>query len=132
MTITQAREALHDPHASGSSTGCSYLASSTLPDSVGLMLDDGRVVRIDVWGGSVRTASGAGIGDTEQRIDSLYRGRIKVQEHPYTGPEGHYLVYSAADSIYRQYQMIFETDGARVTMYRAGLLPAVTWIEGCE
>jgi hypothetical protein len=132
MTIGEARNALHDPKASGTPTGCSYLQSSALPDGIGLMLNNGRVVRVDVWKGSVRTPSGAGIGDTEQRIDSLYHGRIKVEEHPYTGPEGHYLIYTAADSIYSQYEMIFETDGAHVIMYRAGLLPAVKAIEGCS
>src|SRR5882762_2233097 len=92
MSIAEARDALHDPSASGDSTGCSYLESSALPQGIGLMLNDGRVVRVDVFKGSVRTASGAGIGDSEQRIDSLYRGRIKVEAHPYTGPEGHYLI----------------------------------------
>ena len=36
---------------------------------------------------------------------------------------------ATADSAYR---LIFETDGQRVTEYRAGLLPAVEWVEGCS
>ena len=29
------------------------------------------------------------------------------------------------------YRLVFETDGERVTRYRAGRLPEVEWVEGC-
>jgi hypothetical protein len=29
-------------------------------------------------------------------------------------------------------EIVFETDGKRVTMFRAGRLPEVEWVEGCS
>ncbi len=59
-----------------------------------------------------------------------HRGQVRVEPHPYTGPEGHYLIVTSPnDSMYR---LIFETDGKHVVSYRAGLRPVVDWIEGCS
>jgi hypothetical protein len=52
-----------------------------------------------------------------------------VEPHAYTGPEGHYVVVTTPGDTTRQ--IVFETDGRLVTMYRAGRLPAVAYIEGC-
>lgn len=58
----------------------------------------------------------------------MYPGRVEVQPHKYTGPEGHYLSVSVpSDTLLR---IIFETDGRVVTRYRAGRRPAVEYVEG--
>jgi hypothetical protein len=109
---------------------CGYVAPSTFPDSVSVMIVNDTAMRVDVRSSSVRTAEGAGIGDSEQRIQELYRGRVRVEPHKYT--DGRYLIVAptaAADSAFR---IVFETDGARVVLYRAGRLPAVQWVEGCS
>ena len=54
---------------------------------------------------------------------------IRVEPHAYTGPEGHYLVYLAP--VVRMFAVVFETDGTRVTTYRAGRQPEVMYVEGC-
>ncbi len=109
---------------------CAYLVSERVPEGLGFMFAKGRVVRIDVFSGGIRTAAGAGIGDSEDRIKQLYPGRITVEPHHYV-PEGHYLKYVPADEAERGYGMVFETDGRKVTSFRTGTLAAITLVEGC-
>ena len=51
--------------------------------------------------------------------------------HPYTGPEGHYLVYRARAE---PYGLIFEThyETGRAETMRVGLWTYVQLIEGCS
>lgn len=108
---------------------CDYVDPATLPAGVALMVVQDTVVRVDVDTTGIPTAEGAMVGDTEARIQALYRGRVEVQPHKYTGPVGHYLVVRASADTMRL--LIFETDGMRVVNYRAGIRPAVEYIEGC-
>jgi len=62
---------------------CAYLETNTLPEGVGFMFAGGRVVRIDVFKAGIKTASGAGVGDSEERIKMLYPGHITVEQHHY-------------------------------------------------
>jgi len=135
MNLAQVRRALNDPRAhrvgipGESLDGCSSLESSAVPEALDIMFLGGRVARISVHQSGFRTASGAGVGDTEDRIKQLYPGRITVGPHPYEA--GHYLTYRPADPADRGYGMIFETDGKKVTSFRAGTEEAVALIEGC-
>lgn len=96
-----------------------------LRDSAGALL---RVDRVDIDSAGTLTREGAGVGDGEARVDSLYGKRLQVQPHKYT-PEGHYLIVtSERDSTFR---IVFETDGQHVTRYRAGRRPAVDFVERC-
>ena len=109
---------------------CGYVAPATLPESVSVMIVGDSAVRVDVRSSKVRTAEGAAIGDSEQRIQELYRGRVRSEPHKYT--DGKYLIVTppaASDSAFR---LVFETDGVRVVNYRAGRLPQVLWVEGCS
>lgn len=108
---------------------CDYVRPKALPAHTMLMVINDTIVRVDVDSVGVRTAEGAQVGDSETSVLELYRGRISVEPHKYTGPEGHYLVVSSpGDTLHR---IIFETDGQRVTGYRAGRRPAVEYVEGC-
>jgi hypothetical protein len=109
---------------------CDYVRPSAAPWGVSFMVIDTVVERVDVSEGDVTTVSGAHIGSTEAEIKALYPGHIEVQPHPYTGPEGHYLIYVPRDPADTTLRIIFETDGDKVTMYRAGRRPAVEYIEG--
>lgn len=106
--------------------GCTYAWPEGL-DGVAFMLRDRKVARIDVEKGSYLTISGAKIGDSEETVKRLYRGKVKVTPHKYV--EGHYLEVASADG---HSALIFETDGKLVTSYRVGRLPEVRWIEGCS
>lgn len=100
-----------------------------IPFGVGVMVVKGKVARIDVDTGSVTTEDGAKIGDTEDRIKSIYGDELKVLPHKYI-EGGHYLTVKG-DSTSAGKAIVFETDGKRVTMFRAGRLPEVEWVEGC-
>ncbi|BDA68482.1 hypothetical protein CAL7716_026480 [Calothrix sp. PCC 7716] len=96
------------------------------------MLTDGRISRIDVTKNTkITTVSGAKIGDTESRIKSLYPGKIQVTLHKYV-KGGHYLTFISKEPLYKNYRVVFETDGKRVTQYRAGKLPEVEFVERCS
>ncbi len=112
--------------------GCFYFRPQNSPKDVAFMVIGDRIARVDIWRNSpVTTISGARIGDTEERIKSLYPGRIQVSQHSYV-PKGHYLTFVPKDPSDKNYRIVFETDGKRVTEYRAGKLPEVQYIEGCS
>lgn len=111
--------------------GCFYVKPQGGPQGVELMLTDGKISRVDVVKNKqITTVSGAKIGDTEARIKSLYPGQIKVTPHKYISG-GHYLTFTSKYPLYKNYRVVFETDGQRVTQYRAGKLPEVEFIERC-
>jgi hypothetical protein len=131
MTVAEARVVVpgFTVPASRDSTACTYGKASSLPAGVNVMVEGGKVVRVEVRRGDVATSAGARIGDSEERIKTLYPG-VSVTPHKYTSG-GHYVTVvpaSAADSAYR---IIFETDGKRVTNYRAGTRPQIEYVEGC-
>ena len=95
--------------------------------------DVDRIVRVEVFRGSrITTVRGAKIGDTEERIKSLYPGQIRVTPHEYTFAQGgHYLTFIPKDERDRNYRLVFETLNNRVTTFRSGILPEVEYVEGC-
>jgi hypothetical protein len=108
---------------------CDYVAIPAAPDSIGFMVVERRLARIDVYSGETATEAGARVGDTEERIETLYPGVRRIP-HKYTG--GFYLVVlpdAPADTLSR---VVFETDGQIVTRYRAGIWPPVEYVEGCS
>jgi len=114
------------PHVEGLGEleGCAYTKVPAAPGLL-VMLFGGKVVRLDVIEMATATAAGAQVGDTEARVRELYPD-ARVEPHKYT--DGHYLVVDAAPGR----RLVFETDGTRVTRYRAGAVPQVDWVEGCS
>lgn len=115
--------------------GCSEVRPRALPPGTSLMVHRDTagapvtVERVDVHTAGIRTREGVGVGDAEDSVLAVYRGRVQVQPHKYTGPEGHYLVVThPRDTLFL---IIFETDGRHVTRFRAGRRPAVEYVEGC-
>jgi hypothetical protein len=108
---------------------CTHVTPPGLPPGVSFMILDDTVARVEVDSAGVLTADGAGVGDLEADVVARYGLRAQIQPHKYTGPGGHYVVITEpGDSLH---QIIFETDGQRVTNYRAGRVPAVQLVEGC-
>lgn len=110
---------------------CAYLMTPKVPDQIGLMFQRGRLTRIDIWKPGIRTSSGAQVGDTEARILELYGPRITVTQHHYPPTVAHYMIFTPGDASEREYQMLFETDGTKVTQFRVGFKDAVAQVEGC-
>ena len=109
---------------------CMYASADSLPAGVRVMVEQARVARVEVVEGSVQTASGARIRDTEERIKRLYPKQVTVSAHKYT--DGHYLTVVPTASGDSAYRIIFETDGSRVLRYRSGTRPQVEYVEGCS
>jgi hypothetical protein len=133
MTIAQARTALNGAligPKSADTSSCGYVQWRGGPPGVRIMTASGRIARIDVGSGTLATAAGARIGDSEQLIDSLYAGRVATTPHKYT-KGGHYLTVTPPAGGDSEYRIVFETDGKRVTAYRAGKRPEVEYVEGC-
>jgi hypothetical protein len=112
---------------------CDYVfpaVGAGIPEGVSIMVVRGKIARIDVDTGAVTTEEGARIGDTEDRIKSIYGDDLHIQPHKYiTG--GHYMIVPG-DSASAGKAIVFETDGQHVTMFRAGRQPEVQWVEGCS
>ncbi|MEM9004861.1 MAG: hypothetical protein AAGE59_15225 [Cyanobacteria bacterium P01_F01_bin.86] len=47
-------------------------------------------------------------------------------------PEGNYWEFGPRDAVDSGYRVIFATAGGIVTEYRAGRLPEVSYVEGCN
>jgi hypothetical protein len=138
MSVTLVRRILGDAKArlSGNEpdvplTECAYLLSKRIPEGLGFMFANGRVVRIDVYEGSTRTSAGARIGDSEDRIKRLYPSHLTTEPHRYVD-DGHYLYYSPNITSGQKVRIVFETDGQTVTSFRVGTLEATALVEGCS
>jgi hypothetical protein len=107
---------------------CFYLKPKRHPH-VAFMILDGGLARIDVDGAGISTTSGVFVGDSEAHALRVYGSKLKVEEHKYTGPEGHYLTIRASD---RRYGMRFETYEGKITQFYAGRFDAIQLVEGCE
>jgi hypothetical protein len=128
MTVKQASKALGlkmfstdgDPPS-----GCRYFRARRGLPNISFMVFEGAIARVDTTSRAYRTAEGARVGDTEALIKSLYRGRVTIEPHKYI--DGHYLIVGNKKSA-----IIFETDGKKVLMIRAGRYPEADWVEGCS
>ena len=112
---------------------CDYVfpaVGAGIPEGVSVMVVRGRVARIDVDTGAVTTEEGAKLGDSEDRLHSLYGDEVKVTPHKYI-EKGHYFTVTG-DSASAGKAIVFETDGRQVTMFRAGRFPEVGWVEACS
>ncbi len=131
MTLAQAgRQLGRELTAPAGTERCVMMPAGAGLDSVLFMAIDGRIARVDVTGGRIATREGARVGDAQAHVESLYTGRVEVQPHKYT--DGKYLVVRPTERADSAYRLVFETDGNRVTRYRAGRLPEVQWVEGCS
>lgn len=131
MTLVQANAALgNDLAIPAKLEECDYIRPKSGPKGIAFMVQQRRISRVDISEGDVATSTGARIGDTEAKIQSLYPGQVAVQPHKYT--DGHYLVVTPANPADSAYRIVFETDGSKVLRFRSGRLPAVQYVEGCS
>jgi len=105
---------------------CFYLEPKSQP-KVSLMIEDGRLSRIDVKARGVSTSTGIQVGDTEKHVLQVYGRRLKTEPHKYID-NGHYLTAKSADG---RYGIRFETEDGRITSYYAGRYEAIQYVEGC-
>ncbi|MEM6716465.1 MAG: hypothetical protein AAF622_15445 [Cyanobacteria bacterium P01_C01_bin.147] len=134
MTLEEATDALGLPLVPiGSNAGgdCAYYQPDAVSQTLGLMVVDNRVIRVDVWpGSSLATVSGVKIGSTAQELQEIYPEQLESTPNPYT--QGEFFTLVPQDPELSLYRLVFETDDSdQVVQYRTGQFPAVTWPDGC-
>ena len=114
---------------------CSYFTPQDSPKGIAFMVTKGRIARVDNFSNKqITTIKGARIGDSEERIISLYPGQIQVTKHPYQRlplTNQKYLIFVPKDAADKNYRIIFETSKNRVERFRSGKIPEVDQVEGC-
>ncbi|MGB3494310.1 MAG: hypothetical protein WBA57_16400, partial [Elainellaceae cyanobacterium] len=135
MTVDEASQRsgvpLISPGAESEPPGCLYYHPLGGPREVLFMVSNGQIVRVDIQNSMTTTLSGVAVGDTEDRVQSLYPDQIEVLPHKYV-PGGHYLTFVPRDGADQDFRVIFETDPERrVVQMRSGRLPEVGYVEGC-
>lgn len=128
MTVSELRRLGGKVESGAYEPDCSYWIVPGR-EGLALMVSGERVVRIDVNGSEYRTLSGAHVGISRTQLHRIYGKALSIEPHPYTAPEGHYLVYRARSE---PYGMIFETFGDPAESFRVGLWDHVQLIEGCS
>ena len=111
------------------SGACAYLRPERGPAGLAFMVEQGRIVRVDVDSAGIPTTEGATVGMAEADVRRLYPG-VREMAHKYEAG-GRYLVASSGEAADSALRLVFETDGARVVRYRAGRLPQVEYVERC-
>lgn len=137
MTVEEAEEAAGfalegEPNPDVSATCYLVTPPADQPDYAGVafMVEDGRIVRVEVRGSSsVTTRSGAGIGVTETALREMFPGRIEPA--PDFVVDGVALQFVPASEVDANYRVVFVLADDVVSELRAGLLPAVGYSEGC-
>jgi hypothetical protein len=109
---------------------CTYAAWAGGPRGVRVMVERGRVVRVDVQGPStLTTAEGVGVGAPEADVERRYPGRVRVAPAKYT--TGRVLTVTPPGRADPGARLVFQVEEGRVASYRAGERPAVEYVEGC-
>lgn len=110
--------------------GCSYLRPTWVkqPRAFGFLFEQGRFARYDVGTAKEIAPGGGRVGMDVARIHALYGDAVQVTPDKYeagasvlrvAAPDGHGA-------------LVFEADAAgKVTRWRAGMPPAIDYVEGC-
>ena len=103
---------------------CSMVRFPTMP-ALRFMVESDIVTRADAEPG-VGNAVGVAVGDTLAQLRARHP-EAKVTPHKYD-EQGHYVRFPSADG---RAAIVMEESGGKVTKIRAGLQPAVDYVETC-
>lgn len=131
MSVDELRRATGNVTVPGDSASeCAYVRPPNAPAGLSVMLARGRVARIDVDSGGVRTDAGIAVGDTATRAKEAYGARAVATPHKYV-PGGQYLTVTPADPADSTLRTVFEIENGRVARFRLGRMPEVAFVERC-
>lgn len=107
---------------------CRVVSPEPNPQRLYVMLEDGRVARVSVYGDSaIRTREGLGVGSTAAQVRAIYGEDLQEAPHEYVAG-GRDLTWWASQG---SAGLRFETDASgRVTSMHGGG-PAIAYSEGC-
>jgi hypothetical protein len=139
MSVTEVQTALGAqlaPMAPGSEAACwmTRRADGRAPQ-VFYMVQNDTITRIDIntaasagTPADVKTAAGIGVGATEADVAQAYGKSAKVMPSKYDA-HGHTITVEPGAG---KSALVFEASDGKVTTFRAGLHPAVDYVEGCS
>lgn len=126
MTIDEAQRvagARNDPERP-LDTGCDYTSFAALP-GVRFMVENATLTRGETEPG-IANSLGIAVGDSLQSVTSAHPEAL-VSPHKYD-PDGHYVLFRSPRG---ERAIVLEIRGGTVTLIRAGLEPAVQYVESC-
>ena len=124
MTAGQAKTVLgHKLDIDSAVEGCGQAGNVPIRN-VGLLFEGEHLAWIEVDGPGV-TARGIAVSANEQQVHAAF-GKLVVEPHTIS-VTGHYLKIRTT----RTTGYVFETERGRVSRFRAGIYPAVEYVEGC-
>jgi len=116
--------------APGADPKACYIAHRPSQPEIGYMFVDGKLSRIDVRTPGVLADGGGRVGMQADEIRTLYAGHLSEQPDKYDPAARLLKVGGDKPGVGG---IIFEVDGKGVVMrYRAGLPPALDYVEGCS
>lgn len=131
MTAGEASAAIGAPpgNTAPSDSACTYWLPAGAPAGLRFMLENGIVVRADVDSAGITTIGDLGVGSPVESVVVVLGPSLQVSPHKYQWEVGwRYLTFSD-DTTHR---LVFEVDSHVVRTWRAGLVPAVDYVEGCS
>ena len=133
MTVPQAEKAagfelqVEGKQLQTAEDSCHHVSNLRRLPGLAFMVEDGKIARIDIFGGRSSPAPGGGrVGMTEAQIKKLYP-TIQTKPHHYVDG-GHYLIQDSPDG---RFALLFETEAGAVVTFRVGLPEPVGYVEGC-
>ena len=125
MNVKEAESALKqtttEPYTN---EGCDYVEFKKYP-GLRFMAEDGILTRADTRR-NIRNSAKVRVGMTMARVKALHPS-VRIEPHKYDD-EGHYLILDTHNG---SAAIVLEEGKGRVTDIRAGLKPAVEYVEGC-
>lgn len=130
MTVAAVEKALgaklrQAPPATPGGDACHTADTPAVPGATFVVRGD-RIERIEFYGAAYRTSTGLRVGAKGAEVKAHHPG-VRSSPHKYDAT-GQYLTVASADG---KTALVFETDGAQVTSFRCGSLPAVTMADSC-
>jgi hypothetical protein len=129
MSLSQLNTALHEKFAipkEKEDQRCFYVAPTKHPH-VSFMIENERLVRIDVAKHGIATEEGVRVGDSEEHAKQVYGARLNIEPHKYT--DGHYLTVGSKSG---GYGIRFETENGKIETFYAGTFETIQYVEGCQ
>lgn len=122
---------IEDRLASGEPDKCYFIHPNGTSETISFMVLNAKVVRADVSSARVKTESGLGVGSLEKDILKRWPKQIRrIQQN--SDSKHHFLEFIPLAKHEKDFRILFETDGKRVTKFRVGLLPGVGYSDGCS
>jgi len=129
MTAQDAYEhlrSLGQPQEPNVARGCDYYYP--MP-GVSFMLDDEKIVRIEIQSEEAVTPSGIRVGDSISKLKATFGDRLDDWPHHYDGPEARSIKLFSQDGTIA---MRFEVYSDRIREIYSGYEHSIHYVEGCS